>query len=453
MRAEAAGGVLMLLAAVVAIIWANSGAGDSYFGLFGTTIEIAVGDFSFHHLSELTVREWINDGLMALFFFVVGLEIKRELVVGELRDPRAAALPAIAALGGMLLPALIYTAFNASGPGARGWGIPMATDIAFAVGIVSMLGRRVPVAAKLFLLALAIVDDLGAIIVIALFYTSDLAAGWLAAGIGGLGFVAVMRRLQVRAVSAYVLVGVFVWLAILESGVHATVAGVAMALFTPTWSFYSPRYFAPRARQLVDRADHYLPEDEPVSAADHHSLERLQALMHELRRLSRESLPPLNRLEHALAPWASMVIVPLFALANAGVVIERAALRGAFDDPVLLGTAAGLVVGKLLGVTTFAWLAIKLGLGRMPARTTWRHMVGLGMLAGIGFTVALFVAALSFPGGSAEGDSAKLGIFAASAVAGIAGYCWLRFASRSRADALVGDDGVADPRTAERVGA
>ena len=429
MRLEAAGGIIMLVAAVVAVVWANSPIGDSYFAIFGATIEIGFGDFHFQHLSELTVQDWINDAAMVLFFFVVGLEIKRELVVGELRDPRAAALPAIAALGGMVVPAMLYLLFNSGGPGSAGWGIPMATDIAFAVGVVSMIGTRVPIGAKLFLLALAIVDDLGAILVIALFYTDELSFLWLLAGAVGLGVVVVMQRAGIRAMLAYVGVGTFVWLALLESGVHATIAGVALALMTPVRTLYSPRRFAPRATALVDRIDEYLPDEDDLQAVDHHTLDRVDSMLRELRHLAQETISPLDRLESTLAPWTSYVVVPLFALANAGVVIAFGDLGSLVTQDVTLGVALGLFVGKTVGVTGAAWLAVRLGLGRLPARTTWSHMVGVAMLAGIGFTVALFVSALSFPADAALGDQAKIGIFLASIAAGIGGFLWLRFAA------------------------
>lgn len=429
LRQESAGGILLLAAAVLAIVWANSPFSASYFDLFGARIEIDFGAFHFHHLSEMTVQEWVNDAAMVLFFFVVGLEIKRELVVGDLRDPRAAALPAIAALGGMAVPAGIYLLFNlvllpgdAAQPGA--WGIPMATDIAFAVGIVALLGKRVPVAAKLFLLALAIVDDLGAIIVIALVYTDELASAWLLAAVLGLVAVHLMNRVNVRALPPYVLVGSFVWLATLESGVHATLAGVALALLTPVRSFYDPKSFDDSARPLIDRIDGYLPDDVPLHAADHHTMERVQAIVNDLQRLSRETLPPLARLEFTLAPLVSYIVVPLFALANAGTVISGAALAGFGSDPVLLGILFGLFVGKTVGVVGSAWLAIRFGLGRMPRNTSWSDMFGLAMLAGIGFTVALFVSSLALDGAAL--DSAKMGIYAGSLVSGIGGYLFLR---------------------------
>jgi NhaA family Na+:H+ antiporter len=426
MRMEAAGGIVMLVAAVVALVWANSALGDRYFELFDATVEISFGGHHLHHLSQLTVRDWINDAAMVLFFFVVGLEIKRELVAGELRDPRAAALPAIAAVGGMVVPALIYLAFNAGGEGGGGWGIPMATDIAFAVGVVSMMGTRVPIGAKLFLLALAIVDDLGAILVIALFYTEDMALGWLLAA--GVGLVAIwlLERTGIRATLAYVACGVFVWLAMLESGVHATLAGVAIAMMTPVRTLYSPRRFAPRARHLVGEISALLPDDDDLTEVDNHTLDRVDARLRDLRHLAQETISPLDRLEQVLVPWSSYVVVPLFALANAGVVIAFGDLGSLLTHDVTLGVVLGLLVGKTIGVTAAAWLAVRLRLGRLPAHTTWRHMVGMGLLAGIGFTVALFVSALSFPASSALADEAKIGIFLASLLAGLGGFAWLR---------------------------
>ena len=444
LRMEASAGVLMLIAAIVAVIWANSPAGDSYFTLFEAPIHITFGDLELHHLSELTVREWINDALMAIFFFVVGLEIKRELAVGELRDPKAAALPAVAAIGGMVVPAAIYLLFNGGTEAASGWGIPMATDIAFAAGVASLLGRSVPVQAKLFLLALAIVDDLGAILVIAIFYTGDLSFAWLLAAAGGLALIAVMRRVSIRSLFVYGLVGAFVWLAVLESGVHATVAGVALALMTPVTSYYDPRKFSARADKLVERASSYMPKDRPLAGADHSTLERVQVIMNDLSRLARESTPPLNRLEHDLSPWSSFVIVPLFALANAGVRIDGDVLGGVVGDPVFLGVGLGLLVGKVTGVSLFAWLSVRLGLARLPDKTLWSHVVGVGFLAGIGFTVALFVSALAFDPGGDFADSSKLGIFAASIASGILAWIWLRAFGQPADEVSLDHDAVPD---------
>jgi Na+:H+ antiporter, NhaA family len=420
MAMEASGGVVMLLAAVVALAWANSPFADVYESLWETTFDLRLGDVV--HV-DLTLREWVNDAAMALFFFVVGMEIKRELVVGELRDRRAALLPAVAAVGGMVVPALLYLAFNAGGAGQGGWGIPMATDIAFAVGVVALLGRRVPVAAKLFLLTLAIVDDLGAIVVIAVFYTAGLSAGWLAVAAGAVVGAVLLRRGDIRSLVPYTVLGVVAWLALHEAGVHATLAGVAFGLLTPVWSFYDPARFGSRARALVDEIDRTFAD----GGIDHDAYERNDARLRDLVRLSTETSSPLERLEYRLAPWVSFVVVPVFALANAGVRLSGEMLSGALGNPVVLGVAVGLVVGKTVGIVSATWLACRLGVGRLPAGTTWRHLVGLATCAGIGFTVALFVAGLSFTD-PALTDAAKLGILGGSLVAGVLAVVVLRSA-------------------------
>ncbi len=417
MDMEAAGGIMMLVAAVVALVWANSPFHDGYEQLWETPLDISLGQLV--HL-DLSLREWVNDGAMAIFFFVVGLEIKRELVQGELRDRRAAALPAIAALGGMVVPALIYTAFNAGTDASSGWGIPMATDIAFAVGVISLLGRRVPTGAKLFLLTLAIVDDLGAILVIAIFYTADLAFSWLGVALVALVATYLLRRSDVRSLLPYVVLGLVCWYGLHESGVHATLAGVAFGFLTPSWAFYDPHHFPRRARRLADRVDRALAGDD--TTMEHATSE---AAMRDAVRLASESQSPLQRIEHHLAPWVSFVIVPLFAVANAGVALSGDALGGALGDRIVLGVALGLLVGKAVGVFGATWLAVHFGVGRLPLRTTWRHVFGLSVCAGIGFTVALFVASLSFTD-PATTDLAKIGILGGSLLAGVAGYVWLR---------------------------
>lgn len=469
-RQEQAGGIVMLVAAIAALVIANTALNEWYESFFLTPIDIEFGAWDpFHHIDHLSLQLWINDALMVIFFFVVGLEIKRELVVGELSEPRNAALPAVAAIGGMVLPAGLYVLFNTvlftgDGTAPSAWGIPMATDIAFAVGIVAMLGRRVPVQAKLFLLALAIVDDIGAILVIAFIYTDELVFGWLVFAFVMLVLMYAMRRLDVRSIAAYLVVGTLVWLGFLESGVHATIAGVIIAFMTPVRSFYDPKVYAETARPLVDKVDEYLPEEHDLYEADHHTLERVGSIIGDIQRLSRETLPPLNRLEQRLAPISSFLIVPLFAFANAGVRIDGNALSGAFSDPILLGIVAGLVVGKTLGVGGAAWIAVRSGIGELPRNTTWRHVVGLAMLSGIGFTVALFVASLAFEGGEGSGAeaaaaaqlaSAKLGIFAGSIIAGVGGYLFLR----TSGDAEEGpddpdrDDAGAGAQTDQAVGA
>ncbi len=431
-RVEAASGILLLIAAVIAIAWANSPWYESYFALFNTEFELTFGPL---HLNE-TFKDLINDGLMAIFFFVVGLEIKRELVVGELNSLKKASLPAMAALGGMVLPALIYLAFvvpTGDAEAMRGWGIPMATDIAFSVGVVALLGSRIAVGAKLFLLALAIVDDIGAIAVIAVFYTDSLDLTFLLLAIGGLVIVAVGKRAGIQSLLFYVPIGVFVWFALLESGVHATIAGVALGLMTPVYAKYSDEQFRQKAVMVLDRWD--------VNRASPHAEERLDQDALELAEVAKASVSPLNRIEHALHPWSSFVIVPLFALANAGVRFlgAEASFQEQLTSPILLGVAFGLMVGKPVGITFATWLGIKLKFGVLPRRTSLKTIMGLGALAGIGFTVSLFVSELAFRHELFAND-AKLGIFIGSGIAGIIGYTLLR-TMRPPGD----DDGTTDP--------
>ena len=422
---EAAGGVAMLVAAVVAIVWANSPWSAGYFDLWETPLRVKLGTLV--ELDHLSLRAWVNDALMTVFFLLVGLEVKREAVHGELRDPRAVALPVIAALGGMVVPAAIFLAFNAGGDGADGWGIPMATDIAFAVGVVTVAGRRVPLAAKLFLLTLAIADDVGAIVVIAVFYAGELSLGWLAVAVAALVAILVLRRGDVQALAPYLAVGAFLWLALLESGVHPTLAGVALGLLTPAWPLRSPRRFPADARRLLDRIerayyDRVLTEEEALTEEE---LEASEHLIAEVARLSLVSTSPLERLERALSPWVAFMIVPVFALANAGVTLSAEAMGGVVSDRVTIGVLAGLVVGKTVGVLGAVRLALLCRVGTLPAGSSWRHMVGLSGCAGIGFTVALFVASLSFDD-PALTDAAKVGILAASLTCGLLGYMILR---------------------------
>ena len=419
MDTEASGAIFMLVAAVAALVWANSPWWRAQETLWGTELNIELGHLA--HI-ELTLVEWINDALMAIFFFVVGLEIKRELVQGELRDPRKAALPAIAALGGMAVPALVYLALNSGADSTRGWGIPMATDIAFAVAVVALVGPRIPNAAKVFLLTLAIADDIGAIVVIAVFYTDDLSFGWLAIAGITLGAVVLANRRQIRALPLYIALALFLWFAVHESGVHATLAGVSLGLLTPAWPFFDPRRFADRARTIVDRA-HSVYEDRVMTEEE---FELNQAELLELDRLVTETQAPLQRLEHQLQTWVAFIIVPLFAFSNAGVRLTSEALDGLATDRVVLGVAVGLVLGKTVGVFAATWAAAKTGVGQLPAGVTYRHVLGLAITAGIGFTVALFVAGLAFEPGSPFTDSAKIGILGGSLVAGIVGYVVLR---------------------------
>ena len=409
-RIEAASGIVLLLAAVAAVIWANSSLSDVYFSILEERLTIELFGF---HLDE-SVLDFINDGLMAIFFFVVGLEIKRELILGDLRDPRAAALPVMAALGGMAVPALIYIFLNvgAGGEALRGWGIPMATDIAFALGIVALLGSRVPSGAKLFLLAVAITDDIGAIAVIAIFYTDDLNAGYLAAAVVGLIVVWVASRVNVRALWFYVPAALAIWYLTLESGVHATLAGVALGFLTPARSDYSAEEADTRSREILDLYPHTINTHRDQEHADH------EALL--LAEIARKSVSPLNRMEFRLVGWSSFLIVPIFALANAGVDFRSISFTDALGSSVAMGIAIGLIGGKLIGVTSFTYLAVKLNLGKLPPGTGWSHILGLAAVAGVGFTVSIFIAGLAFTDPTLT-DLAKVGIFTGSFGAGILG--------------------------------
>ena len=416
LRVEAAGGIVLLIGAIAALIWANAPFGESYATFWNTPLNLEIGELI--HLDE-SLKDFVNDALMAVFFFVVGLEIKRELVVGELRDPKRAALPAIAALGGMVVPALIFIAFVAGEPGeaGRGWGIPMATDIAFSVGVISLLGTRVSVGAKLFLLALAIADDIGAIVVIAIFYTTDLAIGWLAAAIIMLVVIRAAGRAGVRSMIFYVVAGIATWFFVFESGVHATLAGVALGFLTPAAAWYSDREYFDRASWILSQRT--MDEAAPLST------ERIDEHALHLAGVARESVAPLNRLEHALHPWSSFLIIPVFALANAGVRFADIDVGAAVTSPVSMGVAFGLVVGKIAGISGATWLALRFNVGRLPKRTGWPQIIGLAALAGIGFTVSLFVTELAFTD-ELISDKAKIGIFIGSTVAGVIGYLLLR---------------------------
>ncbi|MEX1134858.1 MAG: Na+/H+ antiporter NhaA [Acidimicrobiia bacterium] len=413
-RIEASSGLVLLGAAVVAIIWANSPISDLYERTLETHLNVDLGGFAF----DQSVHAIINDGLMAIFFFVVGLEIKRELVLGELRDRKAATLPIIAALGGMVGPAAIYLLLNAGagGEAIRGWGVPMATDIAFAVGVVALLGSRIPGPAKLFLLALAIADDIGAIAVIAIFYTSGVDLGYLALAVGALASVWLAQRVGIRSLTFYVPVAVLAWFFTFESGVHATLAGVALGFLTPAHPMYKQADFDSRARSILDQYPIESEEIEGQEQADH------EALL--LSKVAAESVSPLTRVEHRLVPWSSFLIVPLFALANAGVDLRGTSIVEALTSPIGLGVALGLVVGKIAGISLFAFAGVRLGLGRLPDGTGWLHLVGLAAVAGIGFTVSLFVAELAFSDRELI-DLAKVGIFIGSLAAGLIGAALL----------------------------
>ncbi|MBI3965487.1 MAG: Na+/H+ antiporter NhaA [Chloroflexi bacterium] len=407
---EASGGLVLMALTVVALLWANSPWSRSYDALWHTYVSAGASGFGL----SMSLLHWINDGLMAIFFFVVGLEIKREILVGELASPRRAALPIAAAFGGMVVPALIYVAFNFGRPSLVGWGVPMATDIAFALGVLALLGNRVPIGLKVFLAALAIVDDLGAVLVIALFYTADLRFDMLAIGAVILGALFAANRGGARHPLIYFLLGIALWLAFLKSGVHATVAGVLAATAIPTRARIDTTEFVARSRCLVDEFDEAGASGEEVLTS-----ERQQTVIQELEDACEKVMAPLRRFEKELHGWVAFGIMPVFALANAGIELSSNSAAN-ISQPVSLGVIFGLVVGKQVGVTLACWLSVRSGIAALPTGVTWRHIYGVSWLAGIGFTMSLFVASLAF--GDGEGlVHAKIGILSASAIAGAVG--------------------------------
>ena len=401
LHVEATSGILLLFMACIALALANSPFADAFLSLWQTPLGFTLGAFELNH----SLKHWINDGLMAIFFFVVGLEVKRELVLGELRDLRTAALPIIAAAGGMVVPATLYLAGQLGQPGEHGWGIPMATDIAFVVGCLAVLGTRVPPGLRIVLLSLAIADDIGAILVIAIGYTSHINLAALFLGLLGLGVVRGLARLGVRSVPIYWIVGVVIWLAFHASGVHATVAGVILGLLTPTHVWVS----AGRLHAIVQQFTAYVEGERWSNEGKNH------AALRDIRVAAREILSPLERLETALHPWVSFVIMPLFALTNAGVSINLTD----FGEPVAVAVMVGLGVGKPVGIVSFSWLAVRVGIAKLPEGVNWSILTAGGILAGIGFTMALFIAGLALEGVLL--NAAKVGILSGSALSAVIG--------------------------------
>ena len=402
LAAEASGGVAVLLATGIALAWANSPWVGSYLTLWSTEFGAHIGRYGF----SLDLRHWVNDGLMTVFFLVVGLEIKRELVEGELRERRKAIVPVVAAIGGMAVPALIFVAWTIGTPQISGWGIPMATDIALAVGILAVAGPRFPAGAKLFLLALAIVDDIGAILVIAIFYGTGGRRVMLLLAALVVVVVVVVRRLGVTAIGVYVILGVVLWWALHDAGVHPTLAGVVMGLLAPTQPFIS--------RDLID-------EDE---LSDVSSVEHAAATV----RLAKSSVSVVEWLEHRLHRWTSFVIVPVFAIANAGIEISGSSLRDAVGMRLVWGVGLGLLIGKPVGILAATYCVVRSGAGTLPDGTTWRDLMAAAMVAGVGFTVSLFVSELAFE--KPVSDNAKVAVLAASIAAGAVALVVARWATR-----------------------
>ena len=415
-QTESAGGALLLLTALAAMAAANSPWADAYLSFWHTPIAVHVGS----QVLSLNLHAWINDALMVSFFLLVGLEIKRELVAGELSSPQQAALPIAGALGGMLVPATIYAAITMGSPGARGWGIPMATDIAFALGTLALVAPGVPTGAKVFLTALAIVDDLGAVIVIALFYTAQVNWPALAAAAGVYVVLIALNRLNVRQLTPYLALGVVLWFFVHESGVHATIAGVLLALTIPTRSRINALEFSQQARGLLDEFDRTETGDLLVLTS-----KGQQEALFALKRASDEVTEPLLRLEHALHGFAAFVVMPLFAMANAGVTVD-----GSINDVnVSLAAGLGLALGKPVGIMLAVWLVVRSGMATLPHRVSWRVLHGCAWLSGIGFTMSLFIATLAFDGTTLL-DAAKVGVMAGSLLAGLVAV-WVIRSARS----------------------
>jgi NhaA family Na+:H+ antiporter len=428
LRIQAASGIVLVAVTAIAMVSANSPWHGEYHDLWHTPVGFGVGRWSFVQ----PLHFWVNDVLMTIFFFVVGLEIRREIHAGELADWKRAALPLAAALGGMLVPAAIYMALNHGRAGEPGWGVPMATDIAFAVGVLALLGPRVPGALRILLLALAVIDDIGAILVIAIFYTSGVAFDGLGISLLGVTGVFVFRQLGVRSRWAYVIPGVVVWLGLHDAGVHPSLAGVVMGLLTPARAWFGKAGFAAYVTPRIER----------TATLESHEL------LAELDRISvarREAVPPTEYLVHRLHRYVAFGIMPLFALANAGVELGGADLAG---DAlyVVIGIALGLVVGKTIGITAACWLSCRVGIAARPRDTTWRGILLVGMTGGIGFTMSLFTAHLAFPRGALL-DTAKLGILIGSTVAALVG---LAYGAATLRPPRPGEPAFADEATAER---
>jgi NhaA family Na+:H+ antiporter len=413
---ETTSGLLLMGTAILALVLANSGLSEVYQHWTHTSVGISFGGWAL----EKTLHHWVNDGLMALFFFVVGLELKREILVGELAIPRQAALPIAAAIGGMVLPALIYFAINPDGDSSRGWGIPMATDIAFAIGALVLLAHRVPKALITFLVALAIVDDLGAVVVIALFYTDQLVWEALLSASAILAVLVVLNLVGIRQPMPYFLLGVLLWFALLKSGVHATLAGVLTAFTIPANPKYDPARFSGHVKELMARFDSSHQPGKSIMTND-----ALRAVVQTLENGVHKVETPLQRLEHGMHMPVAFLVIPIFAFFNAGIPMEFSGLGETLTHPVTLGVMLGLIFGKLFGIAGASWLALKLGFAQLPAETRFSQIMGVSLLAGIGFTMSIFIAELGFTGQPEYLLMAKTGVLVASLLAGVGGFVWL----------------------------
>lgn len=419
---ESAGGIMLIIATILALIVANSGWGSYYESFFNQ--EFTIGTESFH-ITEKVIH-WINDGLMAIFFFLVGLEIKRELLVGELSSPKKAALPIIAAVGGMLVPAALFMLSVGDGLGKEGWGIPMATDIAFSLGVLSLLGKRVPLSLKVFLVAFAIVDDIGAIIVIAIFYSKEIHWSLLIISAGLLALLFIFNKLKIRSVPIYLIVGAIIWFLFLHSGIHATIAGVLIAFTIPSSRKIDLEDFSTRMkRNLKDFEDNPHTDDVALQHSQLAAIDNMQSQIFKIQ-------SPLQQLEHNFHGFVTYFVMPLFAFANAGVVLQGAGMDTL--NTLTLSISGSLIFGKIIGIFTFSFLTVKLGLSALPDRVSWKHILGAAMLGGIGFTMSLFISNLAYENigilrGIAE-NQAKLGILMGSLVAALLGFTYLKLILR-----------------------
>ncbi|MCE2503853.1 MAG: Na+/H+ antiporter NhaA [Chlorobi bacterium] len=415
-QVEGSSGIILLICTAAALFWANVIGAEHYEHFWHTEMTFQLGDLV---LSKSLVH-WIDDGLMSIFFFMVGLEIKREVLVGELASLKKSALPLMAALGGMVFPALIYVIINGTGSEAsRGWGIPMATDIAFALGVLALLGKRVPPSLVVFLAALAIADDIGAVLVIAIFYTSKLSLGYLLIGLGAFIVAVIANVMGARNPITYSVIGAVAWLAFLESGVHATISGVLMAMAVPAKQRINLRRFIDFGQYLLNRLKK-AKNIETSAFSTNKQMEIMQTLENSVEHV----MTPLQRYEHSLQTWVAYIIMPVFALANAGVAVGGRLIED-ITSPIGLGVICGLVFGKQIGITLFSWISVKFGFAALPSGVTWKHIYGTAWLAGIGFTMSLFVANLAFSE-SSLGEESKIGILTASLIAGVIGYLILR---------------------------
>lgn len=405
-------GMVLVCASIIAVLWANSQYSSYYFDLLESTLSVSVGST----ILSLDLKHFINDGLMTIFFFVVGLEIKREFVHGELSDPKVSILPIGAAIGGMVFPALIYLSFNSQGETLQGWGIPMATDIAFAMAVLSLLGNRIPSSARILLLSLAIVDDIGAILVIAFFYTGSISPVALGIGVCFILVIILINRFGVFSFYPYIFLGIMFWIAIYTSGIHATIAGVILGILTPANSLFSHEKFIETNEILTNQIR---------EAQDEQNRYKTEYNIGQIEELSRDTESPLSRLLRYLNPWSSYLVLPVFAFVNAGITFSEGLIKDSFNSPILYGIIFGLLAGKIIGVVGVSWILVRFKLAQLPDDINWLHIFGIGILAGIGFTVSLFISELAFDD-SQYISFAKIGIFVASIIAGIGGYILLK---------------------------